>query len=166
MGRIIAGIAKEVKSALPAAVFFLFLFHLVALTRAVVLGETGMGMLRAVSATVGALIVAKAVLVAKVVPIPPSVRKRGILRILYNTFLFGLVVLLFKALEEFIPLISKHGSIESAAGVMVQEISWPLFTVVSLWIAGGLLIYNAIAELVSGIGKDEALEVFFGKQPK
>jgi len=56
------GIAvREIREALPVTVFFLILFHMIALTKAVALDEYSITALRATAATVGALIVAKAI---------------------------------------------------------------------------------------------------------
>ena len=39
MGRIGAIVAKEIREALPATIFFLFLFHMIGLTKAVALED-------------------------------------------------------------------------------------------------------------------------------
>ena len=64
-----AVVAKEIREGLPSFIFFLFMFHMIALTKAVSLGDYSITSLRATVATVGALIVAKAVLVVEALPI-------------------------------------------------------------------------------------------------
>jgi hypothetical protein len=64
-----AFVAKEVCEVLPATILFLCLFHMIALTKAVALGDYSRSALRATTATVGALIVAKAILVVEALPI-------------------------------------------------------------------------------------------------
>ena len=53
MSKIGAIIAKEIREALPATIFFLFLFHLIALTKAVLLDDYSITSLRAAVATIG-----------------------------------------------------------------------------------------------------------------
>ena len=166
MSKIGAIIAKEIREALPATIFFLFLFHLIALTKAVSLNDYSITTLRAVGATLGALIVAKAILVVDALPMSGLFSGRRAVQILWKTILYSIVVLLFKVVEEAIPLVSKHGGVVSVVKAMYHEVSWPLFAVVSLWIIGGLLLYCSFSELISAVGPDRAKEIFFGKRNK
>lgn len=164
MSRIGAIVTKEIREALPATIFFLFLFHLIALTKTVSLDDYSIDALRAVGATLGALIVAKAILIVDALPISRLFSGRRAIQILWKTILYSIVVLLFKLVEETIPLVSKHGDLASALKVMDHEVSWPLFVVVALWIIGGLILYCSISELISVVGPDRAKVIFFGKR--
>lgn len=62
MSRIGAFVMKEIRGILPATILFLFLFHMIGLTKAVLLEDYSVNALRATTATIGALIVAKAIL--------------------------------------------------------------------------------------------------------
>lgn len=161
-GRIGAIAIKEIREALPATIFFLVLLHLIALTRAVALQDYSAAALRAVGATVGALIVAKAVLLVDALPLARGFSSRLLGQILWKTALYGLVVLLFKIGEELVPLAVRHGGIAPAAAAMYNEISWPLFWVLALWVAGGLLLYCLGAELVRAIGAGRVREALVG----
>ena len=166
MSKIGAIIAKEIREALPATIFFLLLFHLIALTKAVLLDDYSITSLRAAVATIGALIVAKGILVVEALPFSRLFSGRPTVQILWKTVLYSIVVLLFKVVEETIPLVSEHGGVVSAARVMYHEVSWPLLAVLALWIIGGLLLYCLFFELVSAVGPDRAKEIFFGKRGK
>ena len=150
MSKIGAIIAKEIREALPATIFFLLLFHLIALTKAVLLDDYSITSLRAAVATIGALIVAKGILVVEALPFSRLFSGRPTVQILWKT----------------IPLVSEHGGVISAARVMYHEVSWPLFAVLALWIIGGLLLYCLFFELVSAVGPDRAKEIFFAKRGK
>ena len=158
-----AFVVREVHEILPATILFLGLFHLLALTKAVALGDYSRSALRATTATVGALIVAKAILVVEALPLSRRLSsKRAIVRILWKTLLFGTVVLLFRFVEELIELASKHGGVVAATQVMFREISWPLFGVLALWVLGGLLVYALASELVRAVGAETVKDIFFG----
>jgi len=159
-------VAREVREALPAMLLFLFLFHMVALTKAVALGDYSLTALRATTATVGALIVAKAILLVEALPISRRFASTLAVRVLWKTLLFGAVVLLFRFVEETIELASKHGGFAAATKVMFHEISWPLFWVLALWVLGGLLLYSLASELVRAIGPEKTRDVFFGAADK
>ena len=157
-----AFVAREVREVLPATILFLCLFHLIALTKAVALGDYSRSALRATTATVGALIVAKAILVVEALPISRRFASNRAMHILWKTLLFGTVALLFRFLEEIIELASKHGGLVAATKVMVREIVWPLFWVLALWVLGGLLLYALASELVRAVGSTKVKEIFFG----
>ena len=164
MSKIMAVVVKEIREALPATLFFLCLFHMFALTKAVVLNDYSITALRAVGATVGALLVAKAVLVVEALPIARLFPGRRVGQLLWKTLLFGTVVLLFRVVEEIVPLTAKHGSVMLATQAMYREVSWPVFGVLALWILSGLLLYCLASELVRALGPDRVKDLLFSRR--
>ena len=163
MRRILEIIAKEMREALPATIFFLLLFHLIGLTKAVVLDEYSLSALRAMGATMGALIVAKAVLVVEALSIARLFSGRRISNILWRTLLYGALTLLFRFVEELIPLLSKHGGIVSAIKSMIGEISWDLFAVLAIWIFSGLFLYTLASDMVKMVGPNKIKDALFSR---
>jgi hypothetical protein len=163
-GKIGAVIAKEFKEAVPATIFFLFLFHLIGLTKAVALDEFSFTALRAAGATVGALIVAKAILLVEALPVARLFSGRLIHQVLWKTLLYGLVALAFRFVEELIPLVSKRGGVAAGARAMLDEVSWPLFAVIAAWMLGGLFLYCLAAELVRSVGAAKVREILLGRR--
>lgn len=161
MGRIGAIVVKEIREALPATIFFLFLFHMIGLTKDVALEEYSFTALRSAGATLGALIVAKAILVVEALPMSRLSSGSRMTQVIWKTLLYGLMVLLFRFVEELIPYASKHGSLVPAVQAMVGEVSWTLFTVLALWILGGLFLYCLASELVQAVGPDRIKAVLF-----
>ena len=162
MSKIVAFVAKEIREAMPPTILFLFLFHMLALTKAVTLGDYSIVALRATTATVGALIVAKAILIIEALPITWTFSTTPAIRVLWKTLLFGAMVLLFRFVEEIIPLAWKHGGVVEATKVLLREVSWPIFSVLTLWVLGGLLLYCLASELVRAVGPAKVKEIFFG----
>ncbi len=163
MNKIGSIVAREIREALPAFIFFLFLFHMIALTKAVSLDDYTITALRATAATMGALIVAKAILLVEALPICRLFSGRLMMQVLWKTLLFGAVALLFRFVEEIIPFISKHDDVVAATKAMYGEISWPLFWVFALWILGGLFLYCLASELVRAVGPEKVREMLFGR---
>src|SRR3954469_25315706 len=135
-------IAKEFREILPPTILFLFLFHMIALTKAAMLNDFSITALHATSATVVALVVGKAILLMEALPLVRVHSSRLLTRVLLKTLLYGTVVLLFKFIEELIPLLLKHDGVLSAIQAMLSEIVWPLFDVLALWTFGGLVLYS------------------------
>jgi hypothetical protein len=147
-----AKLAYEIREAIPPTIFFLLLFHLIALTKAVLLEEYSVTALRATVATVGALIVAKAILLVEALPLSRWFSARLLSNVLWKTLLFGAVAMLFRLVEEIIPLLLKHESLTAALVSVDEEINWPQFWAFQLWLFGALFLYCLAAELVREIG--------------
>ena len=154
-------IVKELREGLPSAILFLFLFHMVSATKAVSLGNYSIDALRATSATIAALLVAKSILIVEVLPISRLFSNRGLINILWKTALFGLVVLMFRFIEELIHSLREHDSLEAAVVAMLQGISWPVFWIVTIWICGGLLLYTLLTEVTHALGPDKTRKLLF-----
>ena len=154
-------VAKELREGLPAAIFFLFLFHMISATKAVALGDYDINVLRATTATIFALLVAKSVLIVDVLPISKFFSNRGLISLLWKTALYGLVVLLFRVIEELIHSLREHNDFGAAFMKMFQGISWPVFWVVTLWVLSGLILYSLLAEFTQALGRDKTRELFF-----
>jgi hypothetical protein len=145
-------VVREVREALPATVFFLCLFHMIALTKAVLVSDFSAHALRATVATVGALIVAKSMLIVAKLPIARLFSGRLLLNALWRALLFGVVALLFRFIEELIPLVAKHESLVTATAQLRDEVSWPQFWVFQLWLFGALFLYCLVWDLVRVVG--------------
>jgi len=164
MRKILAVIKREIREAVPATLFFLWLFHMVALTKAVTLGDYSFTALRATFATVGALLVAKAILIVEALPLSRLFASRLWLQILWKALLFNVVVLAFRFLEELFPLLAKHESLAVAVAQLYDHISWPYFWVFHAWISSTLLIYCAAAELFRAWGVENVKAALFDRR--
>lgn len=156
-------IVKELREGLPSAILFLFLFHMISATKAVSLGNYNLDALRATTATILALLVAKSILLVEALPISKRFSNRGWLNIFWKTALFGLVVLMFRSVEELIHSLRVHDSFGTAVTAMLQGISWPVFWIVTIWTTGGLLLYALLAELTHALGPDKTRKLFFNR---
>ena len=156
-------VAKEIREALPAAIFFLWLFHMIALTKAVSIGDYSLTALRATVATVGALIVAKAILVVEALPISRVFSRKLWLHIFWKTLLFNAVVLIFRFIEEMIPLLRKHEGFFAAVSRLLDETVWPQFWVLQLWILCALFLYCVVSEVVRMVGAGKVKSMLFGR---
>src|SRR5262247_555212 len=132
------------------------------LTKAVALSDYSFTALRAAGATIGALIVAKAILVVEAIPFARLSSRRRFAQVVWKTLLYSAMAILFHLAEEIIPLAWKHGGLAAGLDAMSSETSWPLFAVLSLWIVGGLFLYCLAAELVGAIGARRVRELLFG----
>lgn len=145
-------IAGEVREALPPFILFFAAFHMIALTKSIILEDHGMTAPGAALATLGALIVAKAVLLVEKLPVSRLFTERAIYSVLWKALLFGVVAMLFRALEELIHAIMQHEDIAGDAERLIAAVSWPHFLVLQMWLFALLFFYCLAASLASAIG--------------
>lgn len=157
MKRIIGVVVHEIREAIPAFLFFLVVFQLGRLTKALVLEEYHITLGGTAVAVIGALIVAKAILVADALPITQLFSRRALAySIAWKSAIYWLIALAFHYLEELVPLVRKYGSVVVAGERLAEEVSWPHFWVVLMWVAFSLLAYSTGVELIRALGKDRA----------
>lgn len=163
MGRIIEVIVREGKEVLPATVFFLILFNLIAFTRGLVLEEYHVSVAFTIGATIGALLVAKVILVADKLPFISLFSARPLVfDVLWRTFIYGVMALIIQYLEEFIPQLTHTGSLSAANQRVLEEVTWPHFWTVHLWVLFGLLVYCTASALIRAVGGQRVKKIFFG----
>jgi hypothetical protein len=68
MKKVLKFLQVEFLEMLPPTIFFLVVFHIIAVTRALMAEEYGITIASSVSATIGALIVGKSILIADALP--------------------------------------------------------------------------------------------------
>lgn len=162
MGKVWATIKREFLEVIPPAIFFLISFHIVVLDRALMAKEFGVPLTSVLNATVGALLVAKVVLVADMLPaINRFPEKPLIYNVVWKTVLYVGASLLAHYLEQLIPLWWRLG-FTVANERLWTELVWAHFWAIQLWLVVLIFIYCVARELVRVIGRDRVLGIFFG----
>ncbi|HSO08215.1 MAG TPA: hypothetical protein VLW45_13315 [Pelomicrobium sp.] len=162
MNKAAAVVVHEIREALPVFVFFLAVLVLGRATQALLLEGYRITVGGTAVAVVGALIVAKAVLIADALPVTRRfARQAPLVSIVWKSLVYGLIVLAFRYLEELIPLWRHSGDLAAAHRQLLAETSWPHFWAVSLWMAFSLLLYCIGAELVRALGKERVVQLLF-----
>ncbi len=165
MSKILSFFKKEIRELIPTTIFFLITFHIIALSRALMLEQYGIKLSTAGTATVGALIVAKVILVFNKLSFVNMFSGNPLLySIIWKTFIFSLFTLLFRCVEELIPLVSKYGSLPSASQHLIHEIVWPHFWSLQIVLLVALLLFCSAVELIREIGAIRIKEIFFGRK--
>ena len=160
MSKALQVVRREVRELIPPAVFFLVLFHMLAMTQAVSRGQQGVTLLRSLAATIGALTVAKAILLVNALPVGRRYDSRPLARsILWKTLLFGALTLLFHYLEEVLPHVRALGGFAAAHRHAMAATSPARILVIQMWLWSAVLLYTTTSELVRRYGwarvKDE-----------
>ena len=163
MSKVWATVKHEFYEVLPPTIFFLVSFHIVVLDRALMLREYGLQLPALAGATVGALLVAKVVLIADKLPIINRFPEKPLIyNVVWKTVIYVGFSLLLHYLEHLIPLWWELGSFGPANAKLGSEIVWPHFWAIQLWLVVLIFVYCAMRELVRVIGRPRVLQIFFG----
>lgn len=166
MSRLKQTLKKELRELVPVTLFFFLAFQLLALTQALILRQYGIRLGVFVAATIGALVVAKVVLItdhfAFVNRFP---RKPLIYNVAWKAAVYFFASLAVRYIEHLIHFWRKAGSVMEANRRLFDEIVWPHFWLVQLWLLILLITYCACRELVRSLGRDRIIAALLHESP-
>jgi hypothetical protein len=152
-------IKDEIRELTPVVIYFFIALNILGLTRVLILRQYGISVSTFFNASIGALVVAKVVMVVGALPfMEPFPQIPIIYNVLWKTLLYMLGALIFQVLEDAIPLLLKHQSLAPA----LDQIWMPHFLVTQLWLMLLFLIFCTFQELFRVIGLEKAREIFLG----
>jgi hypothetical protein len=82
--------------------------------------------------------------------------------IVWKTIIYLLAALLVRYVEHLIPFIRKYGDIAIANRHLFDEVIWPHFLIVQLWLLVLFLMYCTLMEFVRVLGRERIRSLFFG----
>ena len=163
MSKLSAKVKEEFHALLPPTIFFFVALHLVALVRVLMLEGTGITLGTSLSVTVAALILAKAVVIADLLPFINRYPDRPLAyNIAWKTAIYALIAILVHYLERLAEFWRQAGSFIAGNEKMLAEIVWPHFWAIQIFLVLVILMYCTMRELVRVIGGDEARRMLFG----
>ncbi|MFO1119391.1 MAG: hypothetical protein U1E38_04490 [Rhodospirillales bacterium] len=167
MSGILAKIKHEVLEVIPPTVFFFVAIGLLILTKRLMLKQYGIEFADFGAAIIGALIIAKVVLIVDYFPfINKFPDKPLIYNVVWKTAIYVVAAFIVRLGEHFVPLVFKYGSFREASTHLLDDVVWPQFWIIYLWLSVLLFVYCSLRELIRAIGKDQFLRLFFGIVPR
>jgi|ERR1022692_1632507 hypothetical protein len=156
-----------IQEMIPPVIFFFVSFQLLAFTRALMLRRYGIEVTRFVAATIGALVAAKVVVLADLLPFINRFPDRPLVyNIAWKTPIYFAVAFGVHYLEELFHFYRKAGSLMAANRQLLDEIVWTRFWAIQIWLMVLLLMYCTLDEMVRVLGRDRVREIFFGVSSK
>ena len=162
MSKVWRTMRHEFFEVLPPTIFFLISFNIVLLDRALMLRQYGLQLSSVPGASVLALLVAKVVLIADKLPIINRFPEKPLMyNVVWKTVIYVLASLLLHYLEHLTPLWWRLGGFAAANDRLLEEMVWPHFWAIQLWLIVLIFVYCALRELVRVIGRDRVRDIFF-----
>ena len=123
MNNVFQRLKHELLGVIPPAVFFFISFQLLALTQALVLKKYGIEVSTFLEATIGALIVAKVVLITDLLPLVNRFPEKPLLyNIVWKTSIYLAAALLVRYGEHLFHFIRTYGDIAEANRRLLAEV--------------------------------------------
>lgn len=163
MNSLFSKIKHEILAIVPPTLFFFVAIGLLILTKRLMLQQYGIHFSDFGAAVVGALIIGKVVLIVDHLHfINRFPNKPLIYNVAWKTVIYVIAAFLVRLAEHLVPLVIKYGSFGEATAHLVDEVVWPHFWIIYLWLSVLLLVYCSLRELIRVIGRDQVLRLFFG----
>ena len=152
-------IKKEIVELTPAFLYFLVAFNIIGLTDAMVLRQYGIDVPAMAHATLGAVVMAKVVLIVGVFPFMEPFPKIPIgYNVLWKTVIYTLASLLVQLLERGIELLWQRGSLTGVSDVLWSSHFWAI----QIWLFVLFLVFFSFKGVIEEIGPAKTREIFLG----
>jgi hypothetical protein len=160
-------VAREFLEALAPTIYFIVVFHAVAITKATFLADYGLSARSSAVAVIGALLVAKAILVTDKRRFTNVLAAGPLLYgVMWKAAIFTVFTMLFRLIEELIHLTAKYGSFRVAAQHIREEgLFWHHFWLFQMWVYGALVMYCLVSELGHRHGAKNFKEILLARAP-
>jgi len=161
-------LVHEFYEVLPPTIFFFVGFNLILFTKRLILADHLIEFTGFAIATVGALVVGKAVLVADKMPFLRYFDQAPLAQpILFKTVVYSFFVLIARLIEFFLHYVFGGGAVGHGGFVedLLGKFSWDRFISTQLWIFVLFLVYTTASELNALFGHGELLKILFSRRP-
>jgi hypothetical protein len=163
MSTISAKIKNESRELLPPTIFFFVTLHVVAFVRVLMLEGTGIALTTSIQVTIAALILAKAVVIADLLPfINRYPNKPLVYNVAWKTVIYFLLAMAVHYLERLIDFWRETGDLVAANEKLLSQIVWPHFWAIQIFLVAIILMYCTMRELMRVIGAEEMRRLGFG----
>jgi hypothetical protein len=164
--RIGAWILHEWLEMLPPTIFFFVGFNFIVLTTNLLVAQYLVAVSNFMLATLAALVVGKAVLVANKMSLLRRYDRAPLIQpILYKAVFYWIVVFFVRLLERFVHFALDGYRPGDFPSYLVTTFSWRRFSAISLWILVLFLIYVTVTEFSHLFGPGELRRLFLTSRP-
>jgi len=151
---------------LPPTIFFFIGFNFIVLTTNLLVAQYLVAVSNFMLATLAALVVGKAVLVANKMSLLRRYDRAPLIQpILYKTAFYWVVVFFARLLERFMHFALEGNPPGDFIAYLITTFSWHRFVAISLWIFVLFLIYVTATEFRQLFGPGELRRLFFTSRP-
>ena len=165
LGSMFKSVLREAKQAIAPAVFFAVGFNLLVFTTNLILQDYHVKVSSFLLATGGALVVAKAVLIADALPFFHRFDTAPLIQpVLFKSIVYFLVVCLARIVEQLLEYMGHGGTFGAIPDYVSKMFSWNRFAAIQLWVFVLFIIYTFVSELNTLFGDGELYRTLFKRR--
>ncbi|HEY2874258.1 MAG TPA: hypothetical protein VGJ56_20205 [Reyranella sp.] len=154
---------REMRHLLPPTIYFFCAFNIIVLTTNLLARTYWFALSTFLTATLLALLVGKAVLVANKIRGIHRFRGAPLIKpILFKTIFYSLVVLLFRIIELMVHFSFDNNGFRVAFDEAIAAFTWRRFVAVQIWLFTCFLIYVTASEISAALGPGKLRQMLFG----
>ena len=158
---------EEIRTVGLTTLFFAAWFAMLMILKTLVLSEYNIEFNNVSMALIGALIVAKVVLVLDKVPLERWIpNKAALTHMIIRTSLYGLGILLVLLIEKAFEIRHDFGGFLPALGQVIHHQDVPHVLAATIGVAAGLLFFNAMLVIRRYLGEGGLLKLFLSPLPR
>ncbi len=166
MSKLTRKIKEELAELFPPTLFFFVALHIVALIHALMNKHSGIDLPTSASVTVAALVVAKSVLLADLMPFINRFPAKPLLwNILWKTTVYFFVAGVIHYLERLYEFWKQAPGFVAANQKLVAEMVWSHFWAIQILLAVLILMYCTMAEFSRVMGRNKLKAMLIGPLP-
>lgn len=155
-------IRHELREFIPVALFFLVAFQLLALTQTLLLRQEGIRISSFVAAAMGALIVAKVILIADHFTFMNRFPHKPLIHnVLWRTALYLVGSVVVRYAEQLFHSWRHAGGFLAGNRALLMELNWEHLLVIQLWLLLLLFLYCSASELGRRLGARYVFDLYF-----
>ncbi len=160
-------LSHEIRAVALTTLYFAAWFSVMLVLKWLVLAEYNIEFYSLSIALVGALIVAKVVLVLEKVPLGTWTRNRSALaHVAMRTGLYGLGILVVLLLEKAFEVRHEYGGFVASLVQVIRHQDIPHVLAAAIGVTGALLVFNALSVIRRHLGKRGLLGLFLSPLPE
>ena len=158
---------REVKHLLPSFIFFFIVFNLINTTTGLMLKHEGIPPFSVGSIALGALIVAKALVLIDHLPFLNLFKKRPLIyNVLWKNLLYAIATLYLRFVIRVIPFMIESKGFVAGIKSFYHSVDMLTFWALQMWYVILFIVYVSSIDLFKAIGVAKVKQLFFGIKPK
>lgn len=152
----------QVRELTPVVIYFFIAFNILGLTRILLLREHGIRVSTFASATFGALLVAKAIILVEFLPfLHPFPTTPILYNAVWKTLIYWLAAVAVQVFDNTVVARFRYHAEPTPLSEMFTS---PRFWVIQMWLVLLLLAYAVFRELTRALGPEKTREIFLGRR--